>query len=136
MDAKNRIILNSLLGQLTKWTDSLNKEGTYFGQRTWLKTKGAQVYVRSMARGQLNNAPVICLATIDIDEDHQNKGILKALIKHIIDHIHYFSEIEIENISSKRLLDYCLESGFTLRSSSGISEMYCHTVTKQIKRSQ
>mgnify|MGYP000335369898 CR=1 FL=1 len=131
MDDKRTIITNTLLQQLTEWTDSLNKDGFYFCKRTWLTTQGASVYIRSMVRGQLNNSPVLCLANIEIDEEHQNKGILKALIKHVIEHGHYFKEIEIENITSKRLLDYCIESGFEIKTASHIPDVYCHTVAKK-----
>lgn len=81
-------------------------------QGVHLSTEYGYVYVRNMARGVLNRQPVLCLATIDLDPDIQNKGVLSSLIKHIEENPYTFTELEIENIHSQFLVDSLVKNDF------------------------
>lgn len=81
-------------------------------QGVHLKTNDGYVYVRNMARGVLSGNLVLCLATIDLNVDLQNKGILTALIKHIENNPFSFSEIEIENVHEQFLVDSLVKKDF------------------------
>lgn len=81
-------------------------------QGVYLSTEYGYVYVRNMARGVLNRQPVLCLATIDLDLDIQNKGVLSSLIKHIEENPFTFTELEVENIHSQFLVDSLVKKDF------------------------
>lgn len=136
LDKKNLKVeknLNEIIKAYDSWSENILTNPLRL-QGVYLKSKNASFYVRNMARGELTGERVFCIASIEIDTNLQDKGILKGFIEHVQKNMHHFKEIEIENIMSQRLYNFFKNLEFE-DMKNGISNeesFYPKTVSKKI----
>tara|TARA_Y100000780_G_C13694801_1_gene421055 strand:- start:10255 stop:10671 length:417 start_codon:yes stop_codon:yes gene_type:complete len=76
----------------------------------WLQTPRCQIYVRAR---YINSRTELCLASIDIEERLQGRGMLTQLITFIETELE-FDVILVESVLSSRLSSYLERTGFEL----------------------
>jgi len=101
---KNLIAMRELFREFA----SLFKEGKR--STKWLKTPRCQIYVRAR---YIESGAELCLASIDIDEKLQGRGMLTELITFIQSELE-FDVISVESILSPRLSSFLERNGFQL----------------------
>jgi hypothetical protein len=125
-------VIKSFTKQYDQWASKIQKE-----QRNtmgkYLHTDNGDIYLRNMARGILSGDLVVCVASVEINREYQNKGILSSFIKHVQKNPYAFSELEIENIQTKELLNSFINKGFRANSDVNDIEFMALTVFKEIK---
>ena len=125
-------VIKSLTAQYDAWAIKIQKDRTNtFG--VWLETDSGSLYIRNMARGILSGELVVCLASIQLNKEYQNKGVLSAFIRHIEKNPYAFTEIEIENIYTKQSLDSYVRKGYKSHMDVKSIAMMPITVYKAIK---
>ena len=101
---KNLITMQELLRE---FTSSFKNGGRSI---RWLKAPRCQIYVRAR---YINSCTELCLASIDIDQKLQGRGMLKELVTFIESELE-FDVISVESILSPKLSSFLERNGFQL----------------------
>ena len=94
---------------------------TPFSKRNiYLKTNNISLYIRKQltpSSDPLNPNYHLCIASVDVTESHQKKGVFTEILTAIENNIGHFKYITIENILNKDLEVYLLNRGYTIKES-------------------
>jgi len=125
--------LDSLIEQFIKWSSVIKPGEVAYGcQRIWLRSECGSFYIRNMGRGISSGRPELSLASLEVEPLYQSKGMLGGFISFLEKGEHPFVELEIENITTKRLLNYALNNGFNVTQSASSGDMVCETVVRML----
>jgi len=103
-------LIKAFTAQYDSWALKIQKEPKSTDD-FWFNTDSGSICIKSI-NNQILCEMVICITTVNINTEYQNKGVFSSFIKYIQKNPYSFSKIEIENIQSEYFLDSFIRKGF------------------------